>query len=41
MEMMWDVRKIREVERGAPEDKPATPAPVRRRRKHAVDNDDF
>jgi hypothetical protein len=39
LEMMRDVKKIREAEQGAPEEKPA--APVKRRRKRAVDSDDF
>jgi hypothetical protein len=41
LEMMRDVRKIREAEQGAPEEKPTAPAPVKRRRKRAADGDDF
>jgi len=40
LEMMRDVRKIREAEQGAPEEKTA-PTPVKRRRKHAGNSDDF
>jgi hypothetical protein len=41
LEMMRDMRKIGEAEQGTPEEKPAAPAPVKRRRKRAVDSDDF